>query len=142
MSAGASQHVSEDASDFQWIDYWPGYKQQRTFLLILLAAAALRYAASLEAIWFHGGYRLIDAPPNPPVAFRVNVNEANWPELALLPGVGEVLAKRIVATRQKLGPFRTADDLIKVDQIGRAKLQAMRALVITGFEPPAPGSGG
>lgn len=53
--------------------------------------------------------------------FLVDVNHAEWPELAQLPGVGETLARRIVAGRQERR-YRTAQDLLRVNGIGPRKL--------------------
>ncbi len=57
--------------------------------------------------------------------FLVDVNRAEWPELAQLPGVGEVLARRIVEARRAAGPFRTSEDLLTVEGIGVRKLAQM-----------------
>jgi competence protein ComEA len=46
-----------------------------------------------------------------------------------LPGVGPVLAERIVAYRDANGPFQAVEDLLEVPGIGEAKLAAMRDLV-------------
>jgi competence ComEA-like helix-hairpin-helix protein len=43
---------------------------------------------------------------------RIDVNAATAAELAELPGVGEVLAARIVAERRSAGRFRDVDDLV------------------------------
>jgi competence protein ComEA len=74
------------------------------------------------------GTRLIDideAPPRP-AAFQVDVNQAAWPELALLPGIGPQLAQRIVADREAHGPFRDLDDLRRVRGIGTKTVERMR----------------
>jgi competence protein ComEA len=74
------------------------------------------------------GSRLIDieeAPPQP-ATFQVDVNQAAWPELALLPGIGPELAQRIVADRQARGPFRRVEDLRRVRGIGPKTLERMR----------------
>lgn len=62
--------------------------------------------------------------------FLVNVNEASWPELAQLPGIGEVLARRIVDSRAAEGRFRTADDLMRVNGIGPRKLAQMQRYLL------------
>jgi len=67
----------------------------------------------------------IDSAPPIEAAFQVDVNRADWPELMQLPRVGETLAKRIVALRQREGSFRSADDLLRVQGIGRATLDEM-----------------
>mgnify|MGYP001812189286 CR=1 FL=1 len=56
----------------------------------------------------------------------VDLNRANAVELEALPGVGPVLASRIVAYRDLNGPFEAVEDLLDVGGIGEAKLAAMR----------------
>ena len=52
------------------------------------------------------------------VAYRVDVNRANWLELSLLEGIGEVLGKRIVTYREQQGGFESIEQLIEVKGIG------------------------
>lgn len=59
----------------------------------------------------------------------VNLNLASVTELELLPGIGTVLAQRIVAYRKKHGPYRRVDDLDKVEGIGEKKLVGLQGLV-------------
>lgn len=56
----------------------------------------------------------------------VDINGATSGELEALPGVGPVLASRIVAYRDANGPFATVEDLLDVPGIGEAKLAGMR----------------
>ena len=56
----------------------------------------------------------------------VNVNTASPKELESLPGIGEVLAQRIVEYRETHGPFRSPEDLLKVKGIGPRKLENIR----------------
>src|SRR5438309_2999452 len=78
------------------------------------AVAAAVITASLIAMagwWTWQGQlrgRLIDIERAEPIAidFKIDVNRADWPELALMPNIGEQLAKRIVTDRQERGPFR------------------------------------
>jgi competence protein ComEA len=58
--------------------------------------------------------------------FEVDLNTADWPELTLLPGVGETLAKRIVESRQRDGPFADHDNLRRVRGIGPKTLEGIR----------------
>ncbi len=51
-------------------------------------------------------------------AFRMDLNQADWPELALVPGVGKKLAQRIVAQREQCGAFYSLDELREVPGIG------------------------
>jgi competence protein ComEA len=56
--------------------------------------------------------------PPAPAPPRIAINHADARELQGLPGVGPVLAERIVAERLAGGPFRTMDDLRRVRGIG------------------------
>ena len=58
--------------------------------------------------------------------FHVNVNTATWPELAQLPEIGEMLARRIIDNREAEGPFRSPEDLMRVRGIGEKTLELMR----------------
>jgi len=60
---------------------------------------------------------------------KVNINTATASELEALPGVGEVIAQRIVDYRTANGPFGSVDELIDVSGIGESTLASMRELV-------------
>ncbi len=60
---------------------------------------------------------------------RLNVNRANESELDGLPGVGPVLAQRIIAYRNEHGNFGAVEDLQKVAGIGPAKFSELRTFV-------------
>ncbi len=59
----------------------------------------------------------------------VNVNTAAADELERLPGVGPVLARRIVQDRAARGPFRRVEDLERVRGIGPGLVRRLRPLV-------------
>ncbi|MGI4894536.1 MAG: ComEA family DNA-binding protein, partial [Janthinobacterium lividum] len=59
----------------------------------------------------------------------VDLNSATVEELDALPGVGEVLAGRIVAFRTENGPFSAVEDLGEVQGIGPKVLEGLRDLV-------------
>ena len=56
----------------------------------------------------------------------VDINQATVDELTKLQGVGEGLAKRIVSDRQKNGPFKTTEDLMRVSGIGMKKFEQFK----------------
>ena len=64
------------------------------------------------------------------VQWQVNINTATVEELTHLPGVGEVLAERIVAYREAHGAFRTAEELLEVDGIGESKFADMKDRIV------------
>jgi len=62
-------------------------------------------------------------------ASLTNLNTASATELEALPGIGEVLAQRIVDYRTANGPFTSVDQLTDVSGIGDAILAEVRDLV-------------
>lgn len=58
-------------------------------------------------------------PKNPPPeGTKININNATVEQLDALPDVGMTTAERIVQYRQKNGPFKKPEDLMKVSGIG------------------------
>lgn len=57
------------------------------------------------------------APDFPPV----DLNTATAEELDTLPGIGESLARRIIAYREANGPFGSIEEIMEVSGIGEAK---------------------
>jgi competence protein ComEA len=116
------------------------------------AVAAVFIAASLAAI---GGYwvwqgrirgRLVEIERAEPIAIetKIDINAADWPELALMPNIGEALAKRIVDDRAENGPFFELNDLRRVRGIGPVTLENMKPylLPMPGIKETAEGKSG
>jgi competence protein ComEA len=59
----------------------------------------------------------------------INLNTATAEQLDALPGVGPVLAQRIVDHRTAHGSFRAVDELREVDGIGETRFQRLKKLV-------------
>jgi competence protein ComEA len=53
---------------------------------------------------------------------KIDINTATEKELTTVPGIGHVMAARIIAAR----PFRSADDLRRVSGIGDKKYAQIR----------------
>ena len=60
------------------------------------------------------------------VSFPLDLNTATAEELTALPGIGEVLAGRIVAYREEVGAFTSVEELLQVDGIGEKRFEAIR----------------
>jgi competence ComEA-like helix-hairpin-helix protein len=54
---------------------------------------------------------------------KVNINEATKTELMKLSGVGAGSAQKIIDYREAHGPFKKAQDLEKVDGIGKGVIE-------------------
>ena len=61
---------------------------------------------------------------------KVNINTASADELAQLKGIGPSHASKIVAYREKNGPFKIPEDLTQVSGIGQKTFEANRELII------------
>jgi competence protein ComEA len=89
----------------------------------------------MTAYWFvHGAHRgeLIEIDRAEPLTarFLVDINSADWAELAELPEIGETLARRIVESRAAAGRFADHDDLLRVRGIGPRTLEQMRPYLL------------
>jgi competence protein ComEA len=60
----------------------------------------------------------------------INLNTATLADLDSLPGVGPVLAQRILDARTAQGGFKAVSDLRKVDGIGDARFEQLKDLVV------------
>ncbi|MFN3741921.1 MAG: ComEA family DNA-binding protein [Anaerolineales bacterium] len=80
---------------------------------------------------------LVEATPTPrpqstqqsTPSTRININYATREELMTLPGIGPVLAQRIIEYRETYGPFVDVEELLNVEGIGQALLDQIRDLI-------------
>jgi competence protein ComEA len=75
--------------------------------------------------------------------YRLDINSATWVEWGQLEGIGDALARRIVADRDANGPFASVDDLRRVKGIGVKTLEKIRPWLtvdseVTAQNDPAP----
>lgn len=59
---------------------------------------------------------------------KVNINTCSKAELLLLPGIGDVLADRIIEYREKT-PFKSIEDIKNVSGIGEKKFESIKDLI-------------
>jgi competence protein ComEA len=68
------------------------------------------------------------AEARPPQS-RINLNDATAEQLMRLPGVGEVLSRRVIEYRERHGPFRRPEEIIIVEGFSERKYRAVADLV-------------
>ncbi len=93
---------------------------RRALVLALLTAFGFALAGSSLAE---------DASPR--LVGTVNINTTTPEQLELLPGIGEVRAKAVVAMRKQRGGFKSVEELTAVKGIGDAALERLRPFART-----------
>ena len=94
--------------------------------VLFVLAMALTWLLTPRQV--RGGY---DISAVPPALLKVNINTAGAEELDGLPGIGPVLAQRIVDEREANGPYTGAEDLTRVEGIGQAIVESIQDHIIT-----------
>lgn len=99
-------------------------------VLIGLAAVAL-IAIALRTVHHYGWAAdpVVVIPSDAASLPPIDLNEASWEELTLLPGIGEVRARRIVAYRERVGEIRDPAELRAVPGISASLLERIRPRV-------------
>ena len=77
--------------------------------------------------WVHAGSHHSTA--NAPDA-KVNINTASRSELMKLKGVGREVAEKVIAYREKNGPFKTPEEIRKVSGIGKGIWEENREAIV------------
>jgi competence protein ComEA len=90
-------------------------------MLVLTLCPALSHAAEASP----------QAPgPAGPAAAQVvrglDLNTVTFEEIQTVPGIGPVLARRILDHRQKAGPFKRVEDLLVIQGIGEKNLESLK----------------
>src|SRR5438552_12270038 len=71
----------------------------------------------------------------------VNINTATKEELDALPEIGPVKAQAIIDYRKANGPFKTPEDIMKVNGIKEGTFAKVKAMIsVSGASTPVPGS--
>jgi competence protein ComEA len=87
---------------------------------VLLGLPALLDLPSTGWTGHHGEPRGLPIEP-----LAIDVNLASEERLSVLPGVGPVLARRLVEERERM-PFADADDLLRTHGVGSATVEQLR----------------
>lgn len=116
--------------------FWLTRTDQVAFGLLSIVALAL-----LAVYWIrlsNWGTQTVEIErlPSRQYEFRIDANSATWVEWGQIQGIGDGLARRIVADREQNGPFQSVDDLARVKGIGPKTLEHLRPWVRVADESP------
>ncbi len=106
--------------------------------LFILKGGELPYQSTFQIIKGAGPEGRLPVPAAESAETRLDLNSASIEELTLLPGIGRILAERIVARRGE-GGFKSVDQVGGVHGIGREKLDTMKRYVHIPRPRPKPG---
>ena len=70
----------------------------------------------------------VEMPAVETISF-VDLNTAAEEELETLPGIGQTLAKRIVAYREANGAFTAIEEIMEVSGIGESRFEQIKGLI-------------
>lgn len=66
------------------------------------------------------------------ISFPIDINQAGKEELMALPGIGEILAQRILDYRAEVGSFTSLEELLNVEGIGKKRLEEILDFITIG----------
>ncbi|TWU56162.1 ComEA family DNA-binding protein [Rubripirellula reticaptiva] len=102
------------------------------------AKLSVQRIVALLAVGIAGSLWILSAPVDRPIEFnaarpprlQIDLNQAGSNELSLIPGVGPILADRIIADRDQNGDFASMNQLDRVYGIGPKTLQQLRSICV------------
>ncbi len=101
------------------------------YLALMLSIGLISMAAYFaQRAYVNGGLIEIDGVGALEAEFKVDINQADWSEIVVLPGVGKKLAQAIVEHRREKGPFDSPEALMDVSGIGEKKLELLRPYLL------------
>ena len=103
-----------------------------TTLFLLVFGGIFTSHAINSGVKISAGRTAIIHQPKTPVSNKLNINTASADALTQLPGIGPVLAERIVEYRTKNGPFKSIQELTEVKGIGEKTLDTFKEYITIG----------
>jgi len=72
---------------------------------------------------------------------KIDLNTATLSQLNGLPGIGPVIAERILELREKSGPYKRIEDLMNIRGIGEKKFLKLKDLITIKSKQQSDGKG-
>lgn len=104
--------------------------------LVLFGSAARRYRPAPaerprpETAMHESWEEVPEGGEEGPGEERIDLNRCDVRDLERIPGLGPVLARRVIEWRETRGPFRAVEDLEKVRGIGPKTMRRVRSRVV------------
>lgn len=112
----------------------------RALLMVLAIVAIAALPASAQGKAPVAGAKSLPVAKSPAApGSLVNLNTATMAQLEALPGIGAVVARRILEYREKNGSFRKIEDLMNVKGIGEKSFLKLKPLITVTQKADPPG---
>ena len=118
------------------ISPWYLHSRDQTIIAAIVATLIVVLAINTAIDAWRGDTVELDQAAHAPIEVLIDINSAEWPEIAQLPQIGETLARRIVERREQHGRYREPRDLLQVSGIGPKTLEGLKPHLV--FPPAAP----
>jgi competence ComEA-like helix-hairpin-helix protein len=126
-----------------------GTRQEIGLVVLLLILAGIGYVPDLFSIPITEGqpYGMgMESSSDTPASGShtllagrlINLNTARASDLEVIPGIGPVLAQRIIAARDECGGFSDLKDLLAVHGIGKKRIETLRKYTMIGEKVSRP----
>jgi len=103
--------------------------------LIMFLSGILIYTSKEGPVSFvkgedtHGVEGKASVPTAPQQNVLISINKASLEDLDSLPGIGEVIAQRIIDYRNRVAGFKTVEEIMEVSGIGEVKYNNIKGLI-------------
>jgi len=97
----------------------------------LLIGTGIKYASDQH--WWLPETEVVDSDSES-IKLKIDLNRAEWYELIILPGIGEIKARAIVEYRKGTGSFKNIEQLCGVNGIGTETVKRIKDLVFINEE--------
>ncbi|WP_437194070.1 ComEA family DNA-binding protein [Planctomicrobium sp. SH527] len=127
LDSPAENTGAEEAADVHW-----GLSSgDRRFLFVACSLILILVIANIIRLnWYSRDALVLVRPEENFQVYQIDINRANWVEWMQVPEIGQVLAMKVIADRDERGPFRSVDDVERVNGIGRKTLNKIRPHLI------------
>ena len=130
MHTPAAELQSLHKHSFAYVKQYPHSAKIKGSFVALVLLALVLFVSACVTLPRRASEGQANLTSREAATVRVKINSATSDELEKLPGIGKVIAERIIEHRNEFGPFRRAEHLMMVHGISDQKFRAMREMVV------------
>ena len=124
----SSRSVPTNSTGLQSWGMTPG---DRRFVFVMVSVLFVLMVVNwIKIVAWHPAPLVVDRPSGKEYRYVVDVNTATWVEWMQLDGIGETMARRIVAYREEHGPFESVDEVDQIPGVGPKTFARIREQLV------------